>query len=226
MYEVKRELKTVVVILCLLDRSMTCHRVSDRWIWSIGKMIGKYQPKQPYEPQVPLVPQNSTFITSDWLSQTMVRSLSSDLVYHTHITALIWFKDIYFLGIGRACPDLYNLAFSSIAEFEPVGQLCDKWFNQLHALELWSDPHADLSPNLIRQLLLFSPNMTNMLFKGCEVLSDKLMAGIWEVSTGFCAYACMVLTFLFPLHYVWLYYTKFMYSSIAFPHCHFFFWLT
>jgi hypothetical protein len=90
---------------------------------------------------------------------------------------------VYFPGIGKACPDLYNLAFSSIAEFEPVGQLCDKWFNRLHALELWSDPHADLSPYLIRQLLLFSPNMTNMLFKGCEVLSDKLMADIWEVRT-------------------------------------------
>jgi len=133
---------------------------------------------------VPLVPKNSTIIPSDWLSKGMVRSLSYDLVYHTHVIMLIWFNnDIYFLGIGRACPDLCNLAFSSIAEFEPVVQLCDKWFNQLHALELWSDPHADLSPNLIRQLLLFSPNMTNMLFKGCEVLSDKLMAGIWEVRT-------------------------------------------
>ena len=103
-------------------------------------------------------------------------------------------NDIYFLGIGRACPTLCNLAFSSIAEFEPVVQLCDKWFNQLHALELWSDPHADLSPNLIRQLLLFSPNMTNMLFKGCEVLSDKLMAGIWEVCTDS---LCMCLYGLF-----------------------------
>ncbi|XP_021933194.1 uncharacterized protein LOC110836380 isoform X2 [Zootermopsis nevadensis] len=35
---------------------------------------------------------------------------------------------------------------------------------------------------MIRQLLLFSKNMTNMLFKGCEVLSDKLMAEIWEVN--------------------------------------------
>lgn len=131
-----------------------------------------------------LVPKNSTIIANDWLSQAMVRSLSCDLVYHAHVIILIWFNnDIYFLGIGRACPDLCNLAFSSIAEFEPVVQLCDKWFNHLHALELWSDPHADLNPNLIRQLLLFSPNMTNMLFKGCEVLSDKLMAGVWKVRT-------------------------------------------
>ncbi|XP_023711442.1 uncharacterized protein LOC111866586 isoform X3 [Cryptotermes secundus] len=85
-------------------------------------------------------------------------------------------------GIGRACLDLQNLAFSNIAEYEPVGQPCDEWFNQLHALELWSDPHADLSPYMIRQLLLFSPNMTNMLFKGCEILSDKLMTSIWEVN--------------------------------------------
>lgn len=95
---------------------------------------------------------------------------------------LVNFTSVDITGIGRACPDLYNLAFSSIAEFQPVGQLCDKWFNRLHALELWSDPHADLSPYLIRQLLLFSPNMTNMLFKGCEVLSDKLMADIWRVN--------------------------------------------
>lgn len=153
----------------------------------------------------------------------MVRSLSYDLVYHAHILILIWFNNIYFLGIGRACPDLYNLALSSIAEFEPVVQLCDKWFNQLHALELWSDPQADLSPNLIRQLLLFSPNMTNMLFKGCEILSDKLMAGIWEVRTDSLCMCCMVITFLYPLNYVWLYYNKFIYSLIAVTHCHFFF---
>lgn len=96
------------------------------------------------------------------------------------ILANFTFVDI--AGIGRTCLDLQNLAFSNIAEFEPVGQPCDEWFNQLHALELWSDPHADLSPYMIRQLLLFSPNMTNMLFKGCEVLSDKLMTGIWEVN--------------------------------------------
>lgn len=133
---------------------------------------------------MPPVLKNSTLIARDWLSQAMVRSLSCDLVNHAHVIILTWFyNDIFFLGIGRACPDLCNLAFSSIAEYEPVVQLCDKWFNQLHALELWSDPHADLSPNLIRQLLLFSPNMTNMLFKGCEVLSDKLMACIWEVCT-------------------------------------------
>jgi len=183
MCEFKREMKTVE-IFCWLDRSMTCHIDSDRWIWSIGKMIGEYKPTQPEETQVPLVPKNATWIASDWLSQAMVRSLRCDLVYRTHVIILIWFNnDIYFLGIGRACPGLCNLAFSSIAEFEPVGQLCDKWFNHLHALELWSDPNADLSPNLIRQLLLFSPNLTNMLFKGCEVLSDKLMAGIWEVCT-------------------------------------------
>lgn len=105
-------------------------------------------------------------------------------------TILIRFnKDIYFLGIGRACLDLQNLALSNIAEYEPVGQPCDEWFNQLHALELWSDPHADLSPYMIRQLLLFSPNMTNMLFKGCEVLSDKLMTGIWEVCINFLLHA-------------------------------------
>lgn len=90
-------------------------------------------------------------------------------------------NEIYLLGIGRACPDLQNLAVSSIAQYEPVCQLSSDWFKQLRAVEIWSDPQADLNPNMIRQLLLFSKNMTNMLFKGCEVLSDKLMAEIWEV---------------------------------------------
>lgn len=176
---------------------------------------------------MPLVPKNSTLIASDCLSQAMVTSLTYDLVYHTYVIVLIWFNnDIYFLGIGRACPDLCNLAVSSIAEFEPVGQLCDKWFNKLHALELWSDPQADLSPNLIRQLLLFCPDMTNLLFKGCEVLSDKLMAGIWEVRTDSLCNCLYGLNLFLSLHYVWLYFNKFMYSPNAFTHCHFFFWLT
>ncbi|XP_069694166.1 uncharacterized protein [Periplaneta americana] len=90
------------------------------------------------------------------------------------------FTSVDVSGIGQACPVLRNLAFSSIAQYEPIGRPCPEWFNHLKALELWSDPHADLSPYMIRQLLLFCPNMTNMLFKGCEVLNDKLMAEIWQ----------------------------------------------
>jgi hypothetical protein len=108
------------------------------------------------------------------------------MAHQTYVSLLIRFSnDIYFLGIGRACPDLQNLALSSIAQYEPVGQPCAEWFNQLHALELWADPHADLSPYMIRQLLLFSPKMTNMLFKGCEIISDKLMTEIWQVCINF-----------------------------------------
>ncbi|PSN56411.1 hypothetical protein C0J52_09527, partial [Blattella germanica] len=83
-------------------------------------------------------------------------------------------------GIGKSCPELRNLALSSIATYEHVGQLSSELFNQLRALELWSDPQADLSPFMIRQLLLFCPDMTNLLFKGCEIVSDKLMADIWK----------------------------------------------
>ncbi|XP_046984838.1 EIN3-binding F-box protein 1-like isoform X1 [Schistocerca americana] len=92
------------------------------------------------------------------------------------------FTFIDILAIGRACPQLLNLALSNVAEYEDIGTPSPECFNQLQALELWSDPQADLGPNLFRQLLLFSPSLRNILFKGCENLTDKLLNEILQIN--------------------------------------------
>ncbi|KAK7793601.1 hypothetical protein R5R35_011115 [Gryllus longicercus] len=92
------------------------------------------------------------------------------------------FTSVDIAGIGRSCKKLRNIAMSNIAQYESFGPICNEWFTELQALELWSDPQADLNPNMFRQLLLFCPNMQNLLFKGCEVLTDKLFTEITEVN--------------------------------------------
>lgn len=84
-------------------------------------------------------------------------------------------------AIGRTCPIIQNLAFSKVSVFELPPQLRPEFFNRLEAMELWSESNIELNPILIRQLLLFSPIIRNILFNGCSILSDELLEDIWEV---------------------------------------------
>lgn len=59
--------------------------------------------------------------------------------------------------------------------------LNSEWFNQLEALEVWSVSEAEYSSNLVRQLLLYSPLMKNILFNSCTTLTDELWAEITQV---------------------------------------------
>ncbi|XP_066995283.1 uncharacterized protein [Anabrus simplex] len=101
---------------------------------------------------------------------------------HLQNLILANFTTVDIMGIGRACKQIRNLALSNIAQYDPVGPICPEMFNQLQALELWSDPHADLTPAMFRQLLLFGPDIRNLLFKGCEILSDKFMTEILQAN--------------------------------------------
>lgn len=84
-------------------------------------------------------------------------------------------------AIGRACPLLRNLALSNVAEYASIFSPSSECFNNLQALELWSDPQASLEDHLFNQLLKFSPELRNLLFKGCNALTDKLLSSIWQV---------------------------------------------
>uniref|UniRef100_A0A1B6D6M4 F-box domain-containing protein n=1 Tax=Clastoptera arizonana TaxID=38151 RepID=A0A1B6D6M4_9HEMI len=90
------------------------------------------------------------------------------------------FPVVDILAIGRACPILQNLAFSKVSIFELPSQLHPELFNNLEAMELWSETQIEINPNLVKQLLQFSPMIRNILFNGCSVLSDKLFDEIWE----------------------------------------------
>ena len=93
-------------------------------------------------------------------------------------------------GVGKSCPKLHNLAFSNVSVYETPMQPCPDWFNNLEAMELWADPGAELNPNLVKQLLLFSPDLKNLLFNGCGVLTDKLLSEVWEVSRLYVLCTC------------------------------------
>lgn len=89
-------------------------------------------------------------------------------------------------GIGRSCPNLINLAFSNIPVFDLPQQLGSEWFKKMEAVELWSMNNAQYSPALIKQLLLFSPILRNILFNSCNVLTDELFLEIMLVGR-FCS---------------------------------------
>lgn len=89
-------------------------------------------------------------------------------------------------GIGRRCPNLINLAFSNIPVFDLPQQLGSEWFKKMEAVELWSMNNAQYSPALIKQLLLFSPILRNILFNSCNVLTDELFLEIMLVGR-FCS---------------------------------------
>lgn len=83
-------------------------------------------------------------------------------------------------AIGRTCPRLQNLALSAVGQFDPLNSVNAKWFSQLQALEMWSDPSQELSSCLLRQLLI-SRHLKNLLFTGCSILTDQLFNEIWQV---------------------------------------------
>nr|CAD7410430.1 unnamed protein product [Timema cristinae] len=100
--------------------------------------------------------------------------------HHLQNLILANFTAVDITGLGKACPELKNLALSNVAQYESVSHPSPELFTKLQALELWSDPHADISLNMVKQLLSFSENIRNILLKGCEVISDKLLLDIWK----------------------------------------------
>lgn len=109
---------------------------------------------------------------------------------------LVKFTDVDIAAIGRTCPNLQNLALSSIGQFDPLASVNKGWFSKLQALEVWSDTTrshdgADLglghdpsqppapAPVLLRQLLV-SGGLRNLLFTGCAALTDGLLYDIWR----------------------------------------------
>ncbi|XP_054281472.1 uncharacterized protein LOC128999131 isoform X2 [Macrosteles quadrilineatus] len=99
-----------------------------------------------------------------------------------HSLILSNFPGIDIAGIGRSCPNLQNLAFSNVPVFYMPSQPCPEWFNKLEALELWSVTNIELSPILIKQLVLFSPIMRNVLFNSCNILTDALLMEIIQAN--------------------------------------------
>lgn len=93
------------------------------------------------------------------------------------------FTSVDITAIGKACPHLINFALSEISD---LGQMHQKpsepYFENLQALEIWSDPRMDINGNILQQLLLFAPNMKNLLFKGVGILNDKLLLETWKVN--------------------------------------------
>ncbi|XP_071439059.1 uncharacterized protein [Hetaerina americana] len=101
------------------------------------------------------------------------------------LTSLILSKFAYVdVGaIGKACPHLVNFALSEVTEFELMHQkICEEHFQELQALEIWADPDFILPANVLQQLLLFSKNMKNLLFKGVGILTDEMFRTIWKVN--------------------------------------------
>ncbi|KAG8282112.1 hypothetical protein J6590_043657 [Homalodisca vitripennis] len=83
-------------------------------------------------------------------------------------------------SVGSSCPNLQNLAFSNVPVFEVPSKLVPEWFNKLEALELWSATSVEYSPQLVKQLLLYSPIIKNILFNSCSVVTDSLLLEIMQ----------------------------------------------
>ncbi|XP_046684000.1 uncharacterized protein LOC124369893 [Homalodisca vitripennis] len=97
-----------------------------------------------------------------------------------HSLILSNFPGIDISGVGSSCPNLQNLAFSNVPVFEVPSKLVPEWFNKLEALELWSATSVEYSPQLVKQLLLYSPIIKNILFNSCSVVTDSLLLEIMQ----------------------------------------------
>lgn len=75
---------------------------------------------------------------------------------------------------------IQNIAFSKVSVFH-IESLCQLWFNCLEAMELWAEPDTEMNPFLIKQLVAYCPNIKNLLFNGCDGLTDKLFSEIQQV---------------------------------------------
>jgi hypothetical protein len=93
--------------------------------------------------------------------------------------------------IGASCQNLQNLALSEVFHFADsaptdhgTSAAGTTVFNQLEALELWAFPGVRLPIAVIRQLLTPCRSIQNLLFRGCETISDSTFTSeIWPVST-------------------------------------------
>nr|CAD7257529.1 unnamed protein product [Timema shepardi] len=94
--------------------------------------------------------------------------------HHLQNLILANFTAVDITGLGKACPELKNLALSNVAQYESVSHPSPELFTKLQALELWSDPHADISLNMVKQLLsfIYSTEEEKMLLLAV-VLEDK-----------------------------------------------------
>ncbi|XP_063877914.1 uncharacterized protein LOC135109934 isoform X1 [Scylla paramamosain] len=93
------------------------------------------------------------------------------------------FTVVDLVAIGESCPRLQNLAFSDIAIYEDIMYPRDNLFNTLINLEVWTTVNTDTcSATILRQLLSHAPGLTNLLVRGADALSDKLLQELWETN--------------------------------------------
>ncbi|KAL7645807.1 UNVERIFIED_CONTAM: hypothetical protein RMT77_002704 [Armadillidium vulgare] len=96
---------------------------------------------------------------------------------------LVKFTMIDIAAIGECCPNLRNFAMSNISVFEELLYPKDSAFRELTALEVWTDVYSEsVSPIILKQVLLFCPNLQNLLISGSSALNDKLMEEILKVN--------------------------------------------
>ncbi|XP_046406837.1 uncharacterized protein LOC124171656 isoform X2 [Ischnura elegans] len=86
-------------------------------------------------------------------------------------------------AIGMACPHLVNFALSDVTAFELMNQkISAESFQELQALEIWSDADFIIPTNVLQQLLLFSKNIRNILLKGVGIVTDEMFSEILKVN--------------------------------------------
>ncbi|KAG0714017.1 hypothetical protein GWK47_001705 [Chionoecetes opilio] len=86
-------------------------------------------------------------------------------------------------AIGECCPRLQNLALSGVTIYEEILYPRDHLFTTLVNLEVWTSVTTDsCNATILRQLLSRCPGLQNLLVRGADALSDKLLQELWQTN--------------------------------------------
>ncbi|XP_050715630.1 uncharacterized protein LOC126998204 isoform X2 [Eriocheir sinensis] len=93
------------------------------------------------------------------------------------------FTVVDLVAIADCCPKLQNLAFSNITIYEEIMYPRDDLFTTLVNLEVWTTVTTDTCNSVIlRQLLGQCKGLQNLLVRGADALSDKLLHELWRTN--------------------------------------------
>ena len=87
----------------------------------------------------------------------------------------------FLAAIGSNCLRLRNLALSEMCHIT-VADHGDNIFGRLEALELWALDGVPLPGVVIKQLMKSCHHIKNVLFRGCDAVTDDLFGQLWRVS--------------------------------------------
>ncbi|CAL4074807.1 unnamed protein product [Meganyctiphanes norvegica] len=94
---------------------------------------------------------------------------------------LVKFTSIDVAAIGECCPRLENIALDLIGQYEEILYPRENLFTKLHVAEIWTDLSVrTLNEVILKQLLMFCPDIKHLLVRSADYFTDKLLFDIWR----------------------------------------------